>query len=291
MKKILLDTDIGSDIDDSVCLAYLLSQPECDLLGITTVSGESVNRAKIASVLCHAAGKNIPIFPGAEEPLYGPQRQPRAPQVEALGSWACDSNFPRGEAIEFLRRTIRQNPGEVTLLAIGPMTNVALLFRTDPEIPSLLRELVLMCGVFTNRLAGVGPMEWNALCDPVATAAVYGAPVKIHRSVGLDVTCRVTLPKNEVLRRFTAPVLKPVLDIAGQWFRAVPVVTFHDPLAAVSAFEPDICRFERGRVDVSISCGRTDGMTFWNPGPDGPHQVALDVDPALFFRKYFSVVK
>ena len=62
--KILLDTDIGSDIDDSVCLAYLLSQPKCDLLGITTVTGDTVKRAMLASVLCRLAGREIPIFPG-----------------------------------------------------------------------------------------------------------------------------------------------------------------------------------------------------------------------------------
>jgi len=62
--KILLDTDIGSDIDDAVCLAYLLANPDCDLLGITTVTGDTVKRASMASVLCKIAGRNIPIHPG-----------------------------------------------------------------------------------------------------------------------------------------------------------------------------------------------------------------------------------
>jgi inosine-uridine nucleoside N-ribohydrolase len=63
MTKVLLDTDIGTDVDDAVCLAYLLSHPECELLGITTVTGEAVKRASLASVLCKAAGREIPIFP------------------------------------------------------------------------------------------------------------------------------------------------------------------------------------------------------------------------------------
>ena len=63
--KIILDTDIGSDIDDAVCLAYLLAQPDCELLGITTVAGEAEARARMASALCKVAGKDVPIFPGA----------------------------------------------------------------------------------------------------------------------------------------------------------------------------------------------------------------------------------
>ena len=69
--KILLDTDIGSDIDDAVCLAYLLAQPDCELLGITTVTGEAVERAKMASALCKVAGKDVPIYPGVEQPIPG----------------------------------------------------------------------------------------------------------------------------------------------------------------------------------------------------------------------------
>ena len=70
--KVILDTDIGSDIDDAVCLAYLLAQPECELLGITTVTGEPVARAKMASALCRVAGVDIPIYPGAPDPLIVP---------------------------------------------------------------------------------------------------------------------------------------------------------------------------------------------------------------------------
>lgn len=79
-EKILLDTDIGSDIDDALCLAYLLAQPRCQLLGITTVSGQVEERARLASALCRHAGMDIPIFPGAEAPLWGPSASPRCPR-------------------------------------------------------------------------------------------------------------------------------------------------------------------------------------------------------------------
>ena len=197
-KKVLFDTDIGTDIDDAVCLAYLLAQPACELLGITTVSGEANRRARLASALCVAAGKEVPIYPGAEEPLLIAQRQPKAQQADALDAWPHRSEFPEGGAIEFLRNTVRAHPGEITLLAVGPLTNVGLLFRTDPEIPRLLKSLVLMCGQFFGRTPARGPVEWNASCDPHAAAIVYRSAVACHRSHGLDVTQQVRMSANEV---------------------------------------------------------------------------------------------
>ncbi len=287
-RKVLLDTDIGSDIDDAVCLAYLLAHPECDLLGITTVTGQPVQRARLASALCRAAGREVPIYPGVDRPLLVPQQQPEAPQAEALARWDHAQDFPCGEAIEFLRRVVRAHPGEVTLLAVGPLTNIGLLFATDPEIPGLLRELVLMCGVFTNRLAGVGPLEWNAIGDPHATALVYRAPVKIHRSIGLDVTCQVQLGADEVRRQFRGRYLRPVLDFAEVWFRGSRTLTFHDPLAATTLFDDSICTFAPGQVEVELASSRGAGQTWWRARADGPHQVALEVAPSRFLDHYLA---
>ena len=170
-EKLLVDTDIGNDIDDTVCLAYLLRQKQCKILGITTVSGEPVTRAKLTNALLKAAGRDdIPIYPGVEQPLLTPQKQPMAHQSKYLPKWPHETKFPEGQAIEFMRRTIRENPNEVTLLAVGPMTNIALLFAVDPEIPVLLKRLVIMCGAFTYRYKGEPCLsEWNARCDPYAT--------------------------------------------------------------------------------------------------------------------------
>jgi purine nucleosidase len=118
--KILLDTDIGSDIDDAVALAYLLAHPQAELLGITTVSGEAQKRAMLASALCKAAGKEVPIYPGRDEPLLVSQRQGVAQQATALDRWAHQASFPAGQAIPFLIDTIGAHPGEITLLTIGP---------------------------------------------------------------------------------------------------------------------------------------------------------------------------
>jgi len=290
--KVLLDTDIGSDIDDAVCLAYLLAHQECELLGITTVTGEPEQRAMLASAPCYAAGKEqIPIYPGAAEPLLVAQKQGRAPQTAALARWPHATTFPQGEAVEFLRRTIRAHPGEVTLLAIGPMTNLALLFAADPAIPSLLKGLVLMCGVFTNQLAGVGPLEWNAIVDPHAAALVYRAAAPLHRSIGLDVTAQVRMEAASVRERFSSRLLLPVRDFAEVWFQRAHNITFHDPLAAATIFDDGICSFSKGQVTVELSSERLAGHTFWQPGGDAPHEVALGVDSQGFFNHFFATLE
>src|SRR5438270_9043870 len=118
---ILLDTDIGSDIDDALCMAYLLRQPLCELIGITTVSGEPERRAMLADAICRAEGRtDIPIHSGSPRPLLGAQRQPHVPQAAALERWPHTPRFAPCTAVEFMRQTIRARPGEITLLAVGP---------------------------------------------------------------------------------------------------------------------------------------------------------------------------
>jgi inosine-uridine nucleoside N-ribohydrolase len=292
--KIILDTDIGSDIDDAVCLAYLLAQPECELLGITTVSGEPEKRAMIASAQCKVAGRDIPIFPGTGDPLLVAQQQPQAPQAAALTNWAHDTDFPQGEAIEFLRRTIRANPGEIVLLTIGPLTNIALLFKTDPKIPRLLKSIVLMCGVFTESAqqsgAWHGPLEWNALLDPHAARIVYDTPVRLHRSFGLDVTRQVYMDAPAVRQKFQVDYLKPVLDFAEVWFKKRDIITFHDPLAAAAIFDESICGYQSGQVSVEVTDPQLLGLTRWRPGPaNAPHQIAVEVAAERFFEHYFTM--
>jgi inosine-uridine nucleoside N-ribohydrolase len=287
-EKILLDTDIGSDIDDAVCLAYLLAQPACELVGVTTVSGESVKRAMMVDALCQVAGKAVPIYPGIEKPLFIDAHQPEAPQAAKLSNWPHNTDFPKGEAIDFMRRVIRENPGEITLLAIGPLTNVGLLFAVDPEIPELLKELVIMGGRFANRLADIPDVEWNILNDPHAAALVFNSPVEI-RAVGLEATHQVTMDPAAVRAQFEAPLLQPVRDFAEVWFERVGRLIFHDPLAALTIFDDDICEFERGHVDVELAATpRLQGFTHWTPG-EGRHQVAVSVKGDRFFDRFFAV--
>ena len=290
--KVLFDTDIGSDIDDAVALAYLVSQPRCELLGVTTVTGEPTLRAEMASVICRNAGKgDVPVHSGCPEALLIEMRQKKAPQARALGGWDRQRDFRPNTAVEFMRETIRAHPGEVTLLTVGPLTNAGLLFATDPEIPGMLKQMVLMCGRFFASMGG----EWNAIGDPHATAIVYGQGCQTrpprHVSFGLDVTTRCVLDAGECRERFTAKALAPVRDFAEVWFEGRPRMTFHDPLAAACIFQPDLCGYREGRVTVSLSEPTLGWTVFSGRGDEALHTVAAEVDAERFFEHYFSVVR
>jgi purine nucleosidase len=179
-----------------------------------------------------------------------------------------------------MRRVIRERPGEITLLTIGPLTNVALLFALDPEIPSLLKAWVSMAGVFfIDR-----EPEWNARCDPLATAIAFGHRPSSRIHVGLDVTLQCKLSAGDVRRRFTGPLLGAVLEIAAPWFAKRSDIIFHDPLAAAVIFRPELCKLRRGVVGVDAGTG----ATRFAPPADGPDEVASTVDATLFFDEYFS---
>lgn len=283
---ILFDTDIGSDIDDAVALAYLLHQPRCELLGITTVTGDVQRRAAIAEVLCRTAGKgHVPIHCGRRTPLaYGPG-QPEVPQYEAIAKEAHRLDRPENDAVPFLRDAIRKRPGEIVLLTVGPFSIVAALFALDPEIPLLLRGMVSMAGVFF----APGRREWNVLVDPEAAAIVYAAQRPVHRSFGLDVTERCRMPADGVKARFKGETLETVLRLADRWFAHTDAITFHDPLAAAAIFHPGLCSEKAGRVRVSLDRDPAkSGETHLQDG-EGPDRVAEAVDAAAFFEEYFSV--
>jgi purine nucleosidase len=279
---ILLDTDPGSDIDDAIAISYLLKKKECDLLGITTVTGPVDERAAIAEILCHAAGRrDIPIHCGRSEVLlYGPG-QPACPHYAAIAGRAHRKGRKPNEAVDFLRNTIRSRPGEIVLLSIGPLTNIALLFAIDPEIPSLLKEFVSMGGVVLQPAA----TEWNCACDPLATAIVAKAERKRHFWIGLDVTRQCQLSQAECQARFKGPLLNFVLEMTGEWFKHTDRITFHDPLAAATIFNPGMCTFEQGLVAVNPG----NGETKFTAG-EGNDLVATKVDSQAFFEEYFSIV-
>jgi purine nucleosidase len=288
---VLFDTDIGSDIDDAIALAYLLKQPRCELLGVTTVTGEPIVRAQLVDAVCAAFGrKEVPVYAGAGKPLLVPQGQPHVPQRTVLDRWPHREKFGPNMAVDFLRQTIRSRPGEITLLSVGPLTNVGLLLALDPEIPSLLKRYVMMGGAFVSR--GSNLAEWNALVDPHATAITFAARAPGTRAVGLDVTMKCRMPTAECLRRFGQGPLKIIAEMAEVWGHGSGQVIFHDPLAAVSVFEPDVCQWQAGLIEIELQSERLRGLTHFNPRADQkPHEVAVDVKPEEFFKRYFEVVE
>ena len=288
--KIWLDTDIGSDIDDALALAFLLNRDDCELMGISTVTEIDCQRAKLASVLCRIAEKDVPIYPGTRTSLIVEAPQKTVPQAVALPKYAHETDFaaPAFAAIKAMRAAIHENPGEITLVGIGPMTNIALLFAVDPQIPRLLKQLVLMCGSF---MAGDKKCEWNALNDPHATAIVYAAPVEKHISIGLDVTRQVTMKRPEFEEKLRQSKYgAPIIAMGAAWFQQTDTVTFHDPLAAATIFEPEICVYQTGSVTVETTDAAIYGFTRWSAGPGERHMVATKVDATKFFDLYFATI-
>lgn len=277
---ILLDTDIGSDIDDAVALAYLLRQPRCELLGITTVTGEVEKRAALAETVCRAVGRtDIPIHLGRREPLLDGPGQPRVPQYDEGRDRTAAFSRPPNTAVQFLRDQIYARPGEITLLTIGPYSNIALLFALDPEVPKMLKAIVSMGGTF----CGDERAEWNARVDPTATAIVYRTDRPTHLSVGLNVTERCRMTKDEVALRFVGEPLETVRGMAQAWFTNATHLTFHDPLAAALIFRPELATYAQGHIES------VDGMTRFTQG-EGPDRIATSVDSEGFFEEFFGTI-
>lgn len=291
MQKILLDTDIGGDIDDAVCLAYLLREPQCHLLGITTVCGESEKRAAVADAVCRAAGRAMPIVAGYDRPLQPIPLYPTPEGAAALERWphAC---FKKEDAPAFLYRKIVENPHEIILIGIGNMTNIAALFRDHPDAPGLLRGLSVMNGYFGETPLPEPWYNWNAWADPLASQIVFKADIAQHRAVPLEVTDLLTIPAREAesLLPPCSDLMRAVYDFGGAWLESAEKLTLHDPLAAVSVFHPEILCFERGFVRVETEQDVCMGKTTFSPDAGGNVEIARSVDKTSFYALLSSAL-
>ena len=286
--KILLDTDIGTNIDDALCLSWLLANPACDILGITTVTGEAVKRAESADAICRSMGRNVPVFPGAEQPLFIAQRQTTCEQYRFIAPYSLGFTAPAGDTVDFLSRTIRKHPGDITIITIGPLTNIAMLFKKDPGVTSLLGGIVSMCGNYSAGPVKEDSTETNVRLDPHAAEVVFRQSPPHHFCAGIDVTCSLTMDRSRFMRDMHPLLPTPVKRMAEMWFAEREIVTFHDPLAAMIALNPDVCTYERGNVSVMSEDGEQRGRTDWRPDGSGTVEIANHVDRERFFSLYSS---
>ncbi len=294
---IILDTDIGSDVDDALALALLLASPEVELVGVTTVYGDVACRARIAQKLLQLAGRaDVPVFPGAGQPLswnhpvwWGGH--------EGKGLLEGDDwHAPvRSEhAVDWLIDTILARPGEITLITIGPMTNAALAVRREPRLAQAVKAVVSMGGVarVSANALDLPVAEHNVKSDPAAARIVLQAGWPFTM-VGLDVTMRVQITREHV-RQITAlgtPFHQALERLIARWLAFVgrEHTALHDPLAVAVALGQPFVSFQDLRVDVETEGELTDGMTVVRrPGKGAPAnaRVALDVDAEGFLRFY-----
>jgi inosine-uridine nucleoside N-ribohydrolase len=279
---IVLDTDVGTDIDDAFAIALIIKSPELDLLGVTTVSGDTRARARLAAKLLWAAGgrwRDVPVFAG----------DPGRAQPIEQAKWAEGFSSPSlhlDGAVSFLRSLIHRRPGEITIVAIGELTNVASLLRSDPSIKGDVRQIALMGGSIARGYDPGSPPqpEWNIRSNIPAAREVFDSGIPLIVAP-LDVTMMLKL--DAVGRQRVFGQSTPVSDALGAlyrlWGRETP--TLFDPMAVAMLIDPEVCRSERCALSVDQR-----GMTVVVPGHAANAVAGLEVDPAAFFAFYLGRV-
>lgn len=289
--SLLLDTDIGTDVDDCLALAVLLGSPEIDLIGVTTVYGDVALRARMVRKLLHLAGRgDVPVHEGVAAPLMR-NRPVYWPGHEGAGllEEGDEARFGGGvgrHAVDAIIEAVMAAPGQVHLLAVGPLTNVAAALIRAPEVAFNLAGLTIMGGSIAPWTGGRGPAEHNIQCDPEAARVVLasGAPIAL---VPLDVTLRTVITREGVaaIREAGTPFHDAVADQVMRYppFEERGGQTFlHDPLAAAAIVRPDLLEWHELAVDVELAGRLTTGMTVARqPGPEHPAtaRVAMGVEP------------
>jgi purine nucleosidase len=303
-KRILIDTDPG--IDDALAILLALASPEVQVEGITTIHGNcSVNQATInaLSILELAKAREIPVAKGFPIPLVQPSLLAAETHGDA-GLGYAKLPEPRGRpevrhASDFLIENILSNPGEITLLAIGPLTNIAFAIRQEPRIMEAVREVIVMGG--TIRYPGnASPLaEYNVFVDPHAAHMVYhsGMPITL---VPLDVTYQCILTPEDVkrLQKNPAPISTFIDDSTRFYmefhdeYQKITGCAINDPLALALTFSPELCDYQELYVDVDISGGVSMGKTFADfhgLTKEQPNmKVALGVRPRDFMELFLE---
>ena len=292
-EKVIFDTDIGADIDDQAALLYLAKEPRCELLGVTTVGGASHVRAALASaILTNAGRRDVKVYPGVSQPLVDRRdSEDGTAHLRRIKKWPHGHYRPGNVAVDYLRKTIRENPGEITLVAVGHFTNLAALFAVDPECAGYLKRVVAMGGNFSG-----GKPEWNALRDAYATEMLVGRN-RLHRVndltfFGNDVTRQTRMEEAEARAFFDSkPAFKILSALSGDWLGTRHNATLHDPLAAVALFHPEVCTYGYAEVEVTPTgpeAGKTNvkGEVAAEPDAKRRIRVATGVDRDLFYRIY-----
>lgn len=302
MHKVIFDTDPG--IDDAMALLFLERHSDIELLGITSVFGNASadTTTRNAQFLKHEFGIKAPVARGADI-TYDPGR-PMAPWPTFVHGYngLGDIDMPETmedvpldprPAFQFIIDTVRENPGEVEIVAVGRMTNLAMALARDPEIAGLVKQVVIMGGSFEKNGNVTPAAEANIHGDPEAADAVFTAPWKVV-IIGLDVTLQTVMTRTtmrELAARggpaveLLARISDPYIDFYSQQVEDGMVV--HDSCACAYVVAPELFGLRKGPVRV-VCGGIADGLTLQKPsdlacGPsawdDKPEQyVAMTIE-------------
>jgi purine nucleosidase len=303
-KHLIIDTDPG--IDDALAFLLALASPEVVVDGITTIHGNAstaqVTRNAL-SVLELAGRSDIPVYMGCELPLVQPSllspethgdtglgyAKLPAPQTQA---WAAHGS-------DFIIEQIMSHPGEISLVAIGPLTNIALAIRKEPRIIQNVKEVFVMGGAIRHQGNTTALAEFNTYVDPHAAHMIFhsGMPIIL---TPLDVTyqCIFTVDDLNRLLKINSPITKFIADSTRFYmefhdeYQKIDGCVINDPMTLALTFMPEICDYENLYVDVDISPGVGLGNTFadfYNYEKKAPNmKVAMGVRPRVFMELFLE---
>jgi purine nucleosidase len=287
-EKVIVDTDLGDDIDDAFALALAVSSPRLEVMGVTTAWGDTEMRARLARrFLIQTGYGGIPV-------AVGPRTRDSAPftQERWAEAWPAPAGgFPN--AIDFMRDLIERNPGQITLIAIAPYSNVAELLEQDPTEFHELKRIVLMGGSIRRGYGDLGYLpshgpdpEYNVASDIPASQALFASGVPIEM-MPLDST---QLKLDEVLRATLFSRDTPVTDALGslyaEWSYATqnPTPTLYDAMAVAATIDPGLCPTRPMHIVVDDR-----GYTRVTVGPPNV-SVCLRSDSDRFFHFYIPAI-
>jgi purine nucleosidase len=303
-KHIILDTDPG--IDDSLAILLALASPEVELKGISTIHGnastEQVTKNAL-SILELANASHIPVYKGCDLPLVKESLlSPETHGNSGLGYAKLPESktkFQGQHGSDFIIDQIMSHPNEITLVAIGPLTNVALAIRKEPRIVENVKEVFIMGGAIQYAGNTTAMAEYNVYVDPHAAHVVFhsGMPMIL---TPLDVTYECVFLKEDLdrLLKIDSPITKFISDATRFYmefhdeYQKIEGCAINDPMTLALSFMPEICDYKELVVDVDISPGVGLGNTFadfYNYEKKKPNmKVAMSVRHRVFMELFLE---
>lgn len=300
MKTVILDVDTG--IDDALAIAYALNSPELEIIGLTTCFGNAPVEytTRNTLVILEQLGKTVPVYSGADKPLKRPlkkfpthvhgedglgNRLDRVPVIEAESEGAVD----------YIISQVKKLPHEITIIAVGPLTNLALAVKKEPDIASLVKEVVIMGGAVFVSGNKTPFSEANVFADPEAADCVFssGLPVTI---VGLDVTMQTLLPnatladwraKDMEVSHFFADMTSFYMEAYETFHPGIGGCALHDPLAVGVVIDSSFVKKEKWSVKVVLE-GEETGRTIAHSDGEQHVNVCTQVEAETFLNHFLS---
>ncbi len=243
---VLIDTDIGDDIDDALALAVALHSPEITVRAITTVFGDTQRRAQLAAHLLHVFGRDdIPVAAGLSMPLQFRHRPSGVTQAAILPNNIPSNAISPLSGPELIIQTALAYPGRFTLVCIGPLTNVAAALILEPHILAAIRNIIMMGGSSSVPLP-----DWNVRSDAQAAQIVLASGIPVTM-LGLNITSRCQLRESDIaqLHSNNTPQVQLLSALLAVWQRHRPrwhprLPYLHDPLTIAALCKPELFRFQ-----------------------------------------------